>query len=59
MMKRPDTGSIFAECQECMTGYWRPDMQETFRTEDLEWRSEPASMDEVLQAGWPLLEERP
>jgi hypothetical protein len=30
MGKRIDTGSVFAECEECMTGYWQPDMQEPF-----------------------------
>lgn len=36
-----------------MTGYWDPtDLSVTFRTEDAEFPTEPATLDEVETAGW-------
>ncbi len=56
-IRRQDaSGLVFAECQECMTGYWEPDMSVTFRGEDAEWTSSPASMEDAMRAGWPLLD---
>ena len=51
--RRNDTGQVYAECQECMTGYSAPDRTLTFRTEDAEWSSSEVTLAEALQAGWP------
>lgn len=59
MRRRVDSGEVYAECVECMTGYRQPDMEDSFRAEDAQWSSEPASISEVRAAGWPFPEERP
>lgn len=56
MRRQDSTGRVFAECQECHTGYWEPDLSVTFRGEDAEWQSSPAGVDESLAAGWSSLE---
>jgi hypothetical protein len=56
-IRRQDgSGRVFAQCQECMTGYWEPDMNVSLRGEDAGWTSSPASMEDAMRAGWPLPE---
>lgn len=52
LMKRLDTGAVFAECANCRFGYARPDLTDAFSTADLYWERSPASMQEARAAGW-------
>ena len=54
-MKRLDTGAIFAECGNCSSGFWRPDLTDAFSTGDLYWERSLASMQEARDAGWASL----
>jgi uncharacterized protein with PIN domain len=56
-LRRQDSSDrIFAECRECYTAYWQPDMVDMFRGDEVEWSSSEATMDEALRAGWPAPE---
>src|SRR5918992_5509004 len=55
LMKRLDTDVVFAECRNCSSGFWSPDLTDAFSTGDLYWERSQASMQEARVAGWTSL----
>jgi hypothetical protein len=54
VFSRRNDGAIIIECLECMTGYSDPaDLtgSEILRLEGNDWQTEPASLEEVEEAG--------
>lgn len=55
-MVQSESGRLFLECEECMTGYWgAPTLDDSFRTEEAEWPSRPATKSEVEHVDWAVL----
>ena len=48
-----DNDHVFLECEECLTGYMDPaNLAVTFRTEDLDASTSPATSAQITSAGW-------
>lgn len=55
VFSRRSDGAIIVECLECMTGYTDPtDLEgsDILRLDGDDWQTEPASTEEVVQAGF-------
>ncbi|WP_157574717.1 hypothetical protein [Jiangella muralis] len=55
MMVRIDSLRVFAECENCHSGFWSPSLDDLFTTVDLYWERRAASLDEACGAQWPHL----
>ena len=52
LMKQLKTGKVFAECPACKTGYWSPNLEGEFSTDNLYWERTNATLDEARMGTW-------
>lgn len=55
MMVQLDSLRVFAECRNCDRGFWSPSFDDSFRTVDLHWERQAASLDQARETHWPRL----